>query len=367
MTRKAGIIAIILLSEVFTFLICRQIFLGLLHHPGFALPSDLNTFRWEGGQLGRHPVASTGAIGLWLYPPPFLLLAAPLSWLPPILCYLLWTLAGILAMAIAGRVIGAAWPVILLGLLAPASIYCLVIGQVSEIASALLLISLALAPAAPILAGVFAGVLVLKPQFAILVPVCFLASRNWRAILSAGVTAMLLCLISALLFGLRPWAVFFTQQPHLAAQFINRPWPQNDEYIMVSSFTLMRSLGAALHPAYAAQSLSTMAAVAATWRLWRSPRDPALRLAVTLCLLPLASPYVYLYDLPALAMALVFFCADRGGRNLAGLAMFWAVTGAYMAISMRICSLGAAMLLLLTLSMFTDKVARQNKELECYW
>src|SRR4051794_15276077 len=55
----------------------------------------------------------------------------------------------------------------------------------------------------PFAGGAIFGVLIIKPQLAALVPIAFVASRQWSAIMGAGLGALLLLAISAALFGLQ--------------------------------------------------------------------------------------------------------------------------------------------------------------------
>jgi len=58
----------------------------------------------------------------------------------------------------------------------------------------------------PVLAGVFFGCVTYKPQFGILVPLALVAFRQWRALVSAGVTAAFLASASIAVFGTDVWS-----------------------------------------------------------------------------------------------------------------------------------------------------------------
>jgi hypothetical protein len=84
-----------------------------------------------------------------------------------------------------------------------------VLGQTTFLVGAAILWSLALMRDRPVLSGVLMGVAAaIKPQSAILAPVAFIADRNWKALIAAGCTWLLLACAS-LAFGPRLWLDWF--------------------------------------------------------------------------------------------------------------------------------------------------------------
>jgi len=61
----------------------------------------------------------------------------------------------------------------------------------------------------PVLGGSLLGVLTIKPQFWLMTPVALIAGGEWRALLSAGITALALLVASAAVFGLDTWQSWF--------------------------------------------------------------------------------------------------------------------------------------------------------------
>ena len=94
---------------------------------------------------------------------------------------------------------------------------------------------------------------------------------------------------------------------------------------------MLRSIGAGNEVAYAIQAISTIVALILTWHLWQRPltNDGFARLSATLCLVMLATPYAYIYDLPALGFALAGYAAARGWHAMTPLTVFWIFTGVY--------------------------------------
>jgi hypothetical protein len=265
------------------------------------------------------------------YPPPFLCLIVPMSWLSPLSGYIAWIMAANLLLVLTARALGLCWWAIALGLISPANLYCMTMGQTGIFVAVCLLTSLGLAEAMPVLAGVAAGCLIIKPQFALLLPVCFLAARNWRAFFSAAATVLILCTVTTLLFTPEVWRVYFGHQAGGGTALMRAHWPQPFQVTMVTLFMMCRSLGAGLRLSDFIQVIASLVAAIGAWWLWaRGARiDRWVRLAATLILVVLATPYAYIYDLPALALALTACAASRRPGGLMALALFWAFTSLY--------------------------------------
>jgi hypothetical protein len=328
----------------------RLVYLSHFPEGHFAIPSDLMCFR-DNALLVIHPSAAllqvTTRMAPYMYPPPFLLLNAPLALLSPLTEFWTWTALSTALLMLAGRCAGISWRGIVLGLIMPANLYGTLIAESGAIVSSLLAISLALAETRPILAGIAAGALVIKPQFGLLLPICFLASRNFLAIAAAIAAAIGFCALTTLCFGAALWGQFFAVQIPLSGKVIAQAWPHPFWIIAVSSFFTLRSLGAGLHLAYAVQSIATFGALIATWRLWRAPATDRLgRLAATLCLAAIASPYVFTYDLAALSLILAGYAMTNKNRLFGPLAGFWFCSGFYIFIS-SVLSAGGILLPLL--------------------
>lgn len=353
---------LIVVAELVAVITDQEFFRDRFGKGGFELPLDLKCF-WANGALAiHHSTASSAMVAKicpFMYPPPFLMLTAPLFWLSPFAVFAVWTAITTVCIVLAGRAINLPWHVIGAGILSPAGLQCVTCGQTGMIISALLLLALGLADTSPFLAGFAAGSLIIKPQFALLLPFCFIASQNWRAFWSAAASTTALCLLSLLLFGPGVWVAFFHDQIGMAAKVLARPWPQPFQHIMISVFILVRSLGARLPVAYAMQSITTIIAVCAASVLWSSPRwrnDPLARLTATLCLVMLATPYAYIYDIPALALALTGYALREKPPLLSPLTVFFLITGFYIWLGVfGFPPIGAGLLVLLLLYVWSRR------------
>lgn len=307
----------------------------------FYRPADLQCFVTHSAYaLGLvHDVPQ--GMAPFMYPPPFLLLGAPFVFMSAGVAYALWTMLGAVLLFVAGLQLKMRKILVVFALLLPPSLCCLILGESGIIPSALLIISLYWVRRRPVLSGVIAGLMVLKPQAALLLPVCYLAADQPRAIFAAAASTLTVCAITFLVFGVQPWLYFLHISMPEARQMLQAPWPQNYQNLMVSAFVLLRSLGATLRLAYAAQIVLTLLACGLTWRLWRRPDGPELEIILlTLCLAALATPYASVYDLPGIGLLLLATWPQPGWRLAAALC-FLLGTGLYPVLSVLFFSTGA--------------------------
>ena len=175
------------------------------------------------------------------------------------------------------------------------------LGQNGAFTAALLISGLCLIDTRPVLAGALLGLLIFKPQIAILLPVVVLAGGRWKtAVAAAAVVAMVLAL-SWLVFGSVAWDGFFG--PTLRTQTTMLKQGRGPfEWMMPSAFMAARSLKFPADQALLIQLPFSVAAVVITAFEWRR-KDRPLELV--------ASPQAFNYDLiPACAAALVLWRRD---------------------------------------------------------
>jgi hypothetical protein len=308
----------------------------------FFLPADLQCFVTHAAfALGRFRVMPPG-IEPFMYPPPFLLLAAPFSFMPAGMAFALWSCLGGALFCLAGLQLPMRPALAISAVLLPPAIYCFILGQSGLIPSALLILSLFWLPQKPLRAGVIAGMLVLKPQTALLLPVCFMAARQYRAIMAAIASAAIICIVTVLCFGLQPWLDFIRISLPEARQVLNAPWHQNYQNLMVSPFILLRSLHCSLGTAYAVQLAITLLACGLAWRLWRATGRGHEIILLTACLAAVSTPYAYVYDLPCIGLLLLACWPRQGWQLLAGLS-FILGTGLYVLIADHFLPIGASL------------------------
>ena len=92
---------------------------------------------------------------------------------------------------------------------APGVAICVFFGQNGFYTAALLIGGLLSRDRRPVLAGVLFGILSVKPQIGLLLPVILLLERRWVTIVSAAVTVAVLVAATAMLFGWNVWLEFW--------------------------------------------------------------------------------------------------------------------------------------------------------------
>jgi hypothetical protein len=254
--------------------------------------------------LGMAP----GASYPFAYPPSFLLIVWPLGKLPgagACAALVLVTLPLYL-----WATFGAKWrsPALIAALAAPTTAIAVVSGQTGFLAAALLAGGLRLAAANPVAGGVLLGLLTYKPQLGLLVPVALIASRLWRTLAIAGVTALLLVALTSLLFGTVIWPSWAAALPGFSRQFAAESGAI--VHLMPTVLAALLQQGVAPATAQLAQWAATVAAAAIVWTLFRAgPRQ--LAGAGLLVATLLATPYAFVYDMPILTTAVIWVVAER--------------------------------------------------------
>jgi len=228
------------------------------------------------------------------YPPVMLLLCAPFALIPYVPALFVWLGASWAAFY---RVLKDVMPgrgALLLALAVPAVLVNAVGGQNGAWTAAFLGGGLSLLERRPWLAGVPFGLMVYKPQLAILLPVALAAGRKWRTFFATGATAAVLLGASVLMFGTELWAHYFRN-----AEVLRRVILESDEVVgrMVSVFVAVRPLGASVEAAYIIQGVFGLVACAAVALVWFKDAPAGLRYAVLLLGTCLATPYLQDYDL----------------------------------------------------------------------
>jgi hypothetical protein len=272
---------------------------------------------------------------VWGYPPAFLLAALPLSLFPLGIGFAAWTLGGMGTLLAAMRRAGLNGRVLAASALSPPVLAGALSGQTGALTASAMVFGLVALEGSPVAAGTCMGVFVAKPQLGLLLPVCLVASRNWKAMAAAILSASAIVTVSGLAFGWDAWSGFFLRTSPTMAAILQAPWTGAPEQSnVVSPFMAARAAGAPLDVAWGLQGLVAAACATAAWRAWSRPTSaPGARLALTCCLSLLATPYVHDYDMVVVApcCALLAVGASEGGwfRGERGfLALTWAWPGA---------------------------------------
>jgi hypothetical protein len=270
--------------------------------------------------VAGHKEAEVAAIGHsfagqypWLYPPTFFFVVAPLALLPFVPAYIAWaalTFPAYLApvRAIIGHRLG-----FLLACAYPGILSNLVVGQNGFATAGLIGGSLVLLERSPVLAGCCIGLLSFKPHLGILFPVAMIAGGYWRAMLAAAIVVLMLSIASALVFGLDSWCAFLTSLPVASQSTLiegRADWAK-----LQSVFGLLRLLGASAAAAWTVHCTFTGIIAVVLWKLWRTRTEFELKAAALATAALLATPYLFIYDLVVLAIAMAFLIRLAGSTG----------------------------------------------------
>src|SRR6195952_5489883 len=301
-------------------------------HPAWAYDWDIQK-QVQVGLLGQTFVGHFA----WHYPPPFLFVAVFLAQFPYTVAFIGWVSISLVPYlvtmrAIVGRPFGwmlaAALPVVLTNTL---------VGQNGFLTASLVGGMLILLPTRPVLAGVGLGLLSYKPQYGLLFPLVLIAASQWKVFFSAAVVAVAIAVSSWLPVGPESWQAFFHWVPMFSQAFLTEgraPWGK-----MQSIFALVRYLGGSEPLGWAFQSVMTATVAVILVLLWRSRIRYSLKAAALATGTLLVTPYLFLYDVMVLAIAVAFLMrigiADGFRRHelpalgvVAGLLMFYPLVGA---------------------------------------
>jgi len=249
----------------------------------------------------------------WHYPPPFLFIAAALAMLPYLAAALIWLAGTLAAFAVALRFIVRDRAGIFVALGFPAAIWNITAGQNGFLTAALIGGTLAALEKRPALAGVLLGLLTYKPQFGLLFPLALIADRRWLTIAVAAAVAGTMAAASWLVFGSASWQAFFHWLPITGHLVLGEGVADFDR--LQSLYGLVRAHDGGETLALAVQSAGSFAAAIGIVWLWRSRAPFELKAAALAATTLVATPYVYMYDVTVLAVAvgfLVRFALERG-------------------------------------------------------
>ena len=231
----------------------------------------------------------------WSYPPDMVLLVWPFGLMPYVMAYIAWCVIGIALYLLASSIVIPRDRMLFLAA-APGIAVCTFFGQNGFYTAALLIGGLYSLDRRPILAGILFGILTVKPQLGLLLPVVLLLERRWLTIASAVITAAVLVGLTGMLFGWNAWVEFWhkivPQQVYLTET------SGGLLYAMVGTlFYAARMLFVPLKAAWAIQyATSALCLVAVVWTYWKR-RDRDLSFALLITATFLFTPYILNYDM----------------------------------------------------------------------
>lgn len=256
----------------------------------------------------------------WLYPPSYLLIVLPFGLLPFAASYAAFVVSSAALLAAAlwfspdrpdarGFVLAAA-------LLGPAAAINAAMGQNAFLTAALLVAGFRLLPLWPVVAGALLGLLTVKPQLFLFVPVALAAAGQWKALFSAAIVAVALVAVSAALFGIEIWRHWFEaglgspdRAQASAVEFI-RVWG-NSIYACLRAAGVPDSLSGAL------QLVGLLVGIAVTFRAFRRPGSTDRKIALLLATTIFAAPHTSIYETVLLAIAAALWISEVSRHEVA--------------------------------------------------
>jgi alpha-1,2-mannosyltransferase len=250
----------------------------------------------------------------WSYPPHVMLFIWPFGLMPYLPAYIAWCAVGIALYLLACSSAIPRQRMLFLAV-APGIAVCIFFGQNGFYTAALLIGGLLNLDRRPVLAGVLFGILTVKPQLGLLLPVILLLDRRWLTIASTVVTTAVLVALTSMLFGWQVWIEFY--QKVVPQQQWLTTHAGDLLFAMVSSvFFGARLVHLPPSIAWALQGIVAALAVAAlVWTYWRR-RDPALSLAFLVTATFLVTPYILNYDMVVFGFV-VALLRDRADNTMA--------------------------------------------------
>jgi alpha-1,2-mannosyltransferase len=274
-------------------------------------------------------------IHIWSYPPHLLLFTWPLGLMPYMTAYVVYCLFGlILYVAVASD--GSRKPEhLILLVVAPAvtvNIWC---GQNGFVVAALLIGGLTQLDRRPVLAGILFGLLSVKPQLGLLIPLMLLLTGRWRTILAAAATIVVLVIATAIVFGADVWTAYIRDA--LPIQRRHTFWGvQNFMLHMPTAFMNAKIAELSMAACIAIQAVVSAATLAAViWTFWRR-RDPVLSMALFVTAIFTVTPYSFNYDMVVFGWVIVTLMdrADNEPVDYALMLAVWATPALTVALGM---------------------------------
>ncbi|SMQ69349.1 Protein of unknown function [Altererythrobacter xiamenensis] len=252
-----------------------------------------------------------GEVFPFINPPPFLFVVLPFGFLGYPLAWIVWVVLGFAIWAtIAIRAFPRLWP---LAIAFPGTFLAAIHAQNGFVTGALLIAGTALVTRRPWLAGLAIGALVIKPHLALLAPFWLAAGQKWDAFVAAAISAIALTGMSLLVFGVESLEAMRESLTVTGELLQDTP----DEFYlrMVTVYGQVRLYfgeGAAL----AVSGVVTLAMIGLVMLSWRRfDGDDQASGALFLAAIPLATPYLFSYDLAFLVIPLMWLTWDNLKRG----------------------------------------------------
>lgn len=254
----------------------------------------------------------------WAYPPPFNLVLAPLGLMPIALAYALFLGTTFAAWLWVLKRQAGAMMILPILITFPGVFVELSAGQNGFLTAFLLGLAATWMLENRNKAGVPLGLMVIKPHLAVTFGLASLLKRRWSVIAIAAVSALFVCALATLAFGIEIWPAYRAAVKENIG-FLDKGYFPTAR--MVTAYAVVQSLNLGSSLAFAAQTLVTVLVLAANVHLGLK-KDLRTALGFALVTAPMISPYAYDYDTPiatvglALVIASIIRHSGKGERSL---------------------------------------------------
>jgi alpha-1,2-mannosyltransferase len=238
----------------------------------------------------------------WMYPPTMSLLVAPFAIPTYLASFTLWVVVFLGAFLLTLSRFTSDRAALFLAAASPAVFQAVITGQTGFLTGTLLALAGACAETRPVVAGMAAGLLTVKPQLGLLVPVAFLAAGCWRAFGWAAATALLLAGASVLAFGTPSWIAFIHSVAAHGERMTGVSFPFHK---LITPYGFAAMLGTPSSVTGAIQLSATLALAAYVCVVWARVKDWDLRLAALSTAAVLSTPYAFYYELAIVVPAML--------------------------------------------------------------
>ncbi len=255
----------------------------------------------------------------FLYPPSALPMFAAIAWLPYPLALALWTTLSVSAFVVAVCAPRFHPVTICLALIAPMTLFNVIMGQTGLICAALLIGGLRLTKSHPVVAGILIGLLSFKPILGLLLPLLLIARRQWPTFASATCTVLVMAALPALIWGWSVWDAFVTHALPLQSRILHHGTGIGI-WMIPSTFNSVRMLGAELPMAFTMHAVTLI--LVAVLIVMYGKRTASRRQVSTSDILIVAtstvllSPYIHNYDFSLLEGALILWAGAAASQHV---------------------------------------------------
>lgn len=263
----------------------------------------------------------------WLYPPTMGIIAIPFSLIPLSTSFWAWQIITITVATFCLRYAGLYWLTIITGIASPAGLINILGGQNGILTAGFLVSGLFRLGIKQKFSGILLGLLCIKPQIAVAIPIILVQKRYRRAFIYCVATVLIMVIASLILEGWTSWFWFATISEPAAANLMNTSL----EHLRPSGcsvFMMARSFGLTIRDSWTLQLSVGSFALILIYVLWRSENiSPLQRMALTVCLSFLITPYGYIYDLVSFSIAMSAMATTSSTPLRPLFAFFWLLGG----------------------------------------